>query len=253
MSNWTRNGCDESFGIYYLTHKYLSSIMLAIFTTSKHVTVTEVDQFFCMQDEWCIFASSMPSFISISIPVAMKELKRSAYNDVTATVIGSRDQMCIHPDLKEMSNSEKVLECKHLRKRKKCEYHTNLVEQESILQEPEFMENIMDIEDLLRAGVKHACCPYFVAKARAERAQVIFMPYNVSGGRSYNFPQQFHWFSFHFILWAVSDRSVDSWRRFERYRNDWFNCDHGWGTWSLVNLIFGWFLFQNLVQHFHYI
>lgn len=113
------------------------------------------------------------TFVSISALVAMKELKRSAYNDVTATVIGSRDQLCIHPDLKEMSNSEKVLECKHLRKRKKCEYYANPTM-------PKFEESVTDIEDLLRAGVQHECCPYYVAKARAKHVRVIFMPYNVS-------------------------------------------------------------------------
>lgn len=129
---------------------------------------------------------------SISILAAMKELKRSAYKDVFATVIGSRDQLCIHPDLKEMSNSEKVLECKHLRKREKCEYHKNLTELQSIRNEPEFMENVMDIEDILRAGVKQACCPYYVAKARAELAKVIFMPYNVGDGCLRNFSLQFN-------------------------------------------------------------
>lgn len=111
----------------------------------------------------------------------MKELKRSAYKDVFAAVLGSRDQLCIHPDLKGLSNSDKTLKCKQLRKRKKCEYHTKLTEQATIKEEPEFLEKIMDIEDLLRAGVKHECCPFYVAKDRAASAKVIFMPYNVSG------------------------------------------------------------------------
>lgn len=39
----------------------------------------------------------------------MQELKRTAYNNARAVVIGSREQMCIHPDvLKEESNSAKV-------------------------------------------------------------------------------------------------------------------------------------------------
>lgn len=115
----------------------------------------------------------------ISLSLGMEELKSSDYNDVEAIVIGSRDQLCIHPDLKGKSNSDKILECKNLRKRTKCEYHKNFVEH-SKQNEPEYQKTIMDIEDLLRAGLKHECCPYYVAKEKATRMKVIFMPYNVS-------------------------------------------------------------------------
>lgn len=126
------------------------------------------------------------------IPTAMKELKRSAYKDVFAAVLGSRDQLCIHPDLKGLSNSDKTLKCKQLRKCENCKFHTNLTKRETIKDEPEFIEDIMDIEDILRAGVKHKCCPYYLAKARAELAKVIFMPYNVSGECLHNFSLQFN-------------------------------------------------------------
>lgn len=40
---------------------------------------------------------------------AMQELKRTAYNDMRATIIGSREQMCIHPDImKEQLSVAKV-------------------------------------------------------------------------------------------------------------------------------------------------
>lgn len=39
----------------------------------------------------------------------MQELKRTQYNHVKTAVIGSRDQLCIHPDVtKEPNNSAKV-------------------------------------------------------------------------------------------------------------------------------------------------
>lgn len=111
----------------------------------------------------------------------MKELKRSDYNYIEATVIGSRDQLCLHPKLKEMSNSDKIMECKNLRKHKNCDFYNNFEEQKSKQTEPDSEEKtITDIEDLLSDGMKHECCSYYFAKDRAKHIKVIFMPYNVS-------------------------------------------------------------------------
>lgn len=38
----------------------------------------------------------------------MKELKRTSYSHVKATVLGSRDQLCLHPDLAEEQGFMKV-------------------------------------------------------------------------------------------------------------------------------------------------
>lgn len=40
---------------------------------------------------------------------AMQELKRTSYNTMKAAIIGSREQLCIHPDvMKETNNATKV-------------------------------------------------------------------------------------------------------------------------------------------------
>lgn len=40
---------------------------------------------------------------------AMQELKRTNYNTMKAAIIGSREQLCIHPDVvKETNNATKV-------------------------------------------------------------------------------------------------------------------------------------------------
>lgn len=40
---------------------------------------------------------------------AMQELKKTKYNGMKAAIIGSREQLCIHPDVvKESSNATKV-------------------------------------------------------------------------------------------------------------------------------------------------
>lgn len=40
---------------------------------------------------------------------AMQEMKKTSYNGMKAAIIGSREQLCIHPDVvKETSNATKV-------------------------------------------------------------------------------------------------------------------------------------------------
>lgn len=116
-----------------------------------------------------------------SVRQAMKELKRTEYNHIKATVIGSREQLCIQPLLKPMSNAEKITACKTLRKKNACRFHErNMMYEMSKNFDVKFQENVMDIEDLRKAGREHGRCPYYAAKVIAEKAQVIFMAYNVS-------------------------------------------------------------------------
>lgn len=123
----------------------------------------------------------------------MKELKKSAYNEMKAIVIGSRNQFCIHPELKAKSNSDKIYLCKSLVRKSEREDSEEsdeangtqetkgCIHYEKIdlhLNEPELKEKIIDIEDLHLIGQKYDCCPYFVSKKIAKSADIIFMPYN---------------------------------------------------------------------------
>lgn len=45
-------------------------------------------------------------------------------------------------------------------------------------EEPSIRQNILDIEDLVKAGQKNKCCPYFLSKELKNTADIIFMPYN---------------------------------------------------------------------------
>lgn len=106
----------------------------------------------------------------------MKELKRTEYNHMKATVVASRDQLCIHPEIMDASNTDKILKCEHFVKENKCKFYNNITLKQL---EPDLQKTIMDIEDLRDAGIKHECCPYYVAKEKARHIQIYFMPYNV--------------------------------------------------------------------------
>lgn len=44
--------------------------------------------------------------------------------------------------------------------------------------DPVFKQEVLDIEDLVKVGRKHKCCPYFLAKELKQNADIVFMPYN---------------------------------------------------------------------------
>ncbi|PZC79394.1 hypothetical protein B5X24_HaOG216389 [Helicoverpa armigera] len=108
---------------------------------------------------------------------AMQELKRSSYKHVKATVLGSRDQMCIHPEVsKETNNMNKVHMCQLKVKSRTCHFYNNV---ESKKEDRAVRgDEILDIEDLVTVGKKLKCCPYYLSKELKQDADIIFMPYN---------------------------------------------------------------------------
>ncbi|XP_030378751.1 regulator of telomere elongation helicase 1 homolog [Scaptodrosophila lebanonensis] len=108
---------------------------------------------------------------------AMRELKRTAYANMRSVVLGSRDQLCIHPEvMKEQGNSNKVSMCKLRVQSKTCSFHLRV---ESKKDHPDFCgPSIMDIEDLVKVGQSLKMCPYFASKELVGQADITFMPYN---------------------------------------------------------------------------
>lgn len=108
---------------------------------------------------------------------AMQELKRTSYSFMRAVVLGSRDQLCIHPDvMNEQGNANKIQLCKLRVQTRTCSFHSRV---ESRKDDPEFRNPpIMDIEDLVKVGQKLKMCPYYGSKELVEDADIIFMPYN---------------------------------------------------------------------------
>lgn len=119
-----------------------------------------------------IYASRTHSQIS----QAIQELKRTGYNHMKAAVIGSRDQLCVHPDLEKESNANKIQLCKLKVTTRTCHFHNRLEGQKD---QPEFREaTVLDIEDIVRIGKKLKCCPYYASKELMDGADIVFMPYN---------------------------------------------------------------------------
>ncbi|XP_035666303.1 regulator of telomere elongation helicase 1-like isoform X1 [Branchiostoma floridae] len=119
-----------------------------------------------------IYASRTHSQLS----QAVAELKNTSYSNLKVCILGSREQLCIHPEVQEQTNnSTKVHMCKAKTSSRLCTFYNNLDEKKS---EKEFTEAPLDIEDLVKVGKKHKVCPYFMARELKSSADIIFMPYN---------------------------------------------------------------------------
>lgn len=111
------------------------------------------------------------------IAQAMTELKTSNYRHLKAAVVGSRDQLCIHPEvIKETNNANKVHLCKLKITTRTCSFYHQVEKQKD---DPMIRNlTVVDIEDLITFGRKKKCCPYFMAKELIDDADIVFMPYN---------------------------------------------------------------------------
>ncbi|KAG7264351.1 hypothetical protein CRUP_020876 [Coryphaenoides rupestris] len=118
-----------------------------------------------------IYASRTHSQLSQVI----NELKSTSYRPKMC-VLGSRDQMCVNPEvMRQESNQLKIHMSKAKVASRSCIYYNNLDEKST---EKELVNSIMDMEDLVKAGVKHRVCPYFLSRSLKTQADIIFMPYN---------------------------------------------------------------------------
>ncbi|XP_033607674.1 regulator of telomere elongation helicase 1 homolog isoform X3 [Cryptotermes secundus] len=120
-----------------------------------------------------IYASRTHSQLS----QAIQELKKTGYTHTKMAVLGSRDQMCIHPEVsKEENNIAKMHKCQAYTKSHACYFYSNLERKKT---DPALRDvGILDIEDLVKLGQKQRVCPYFLARDLRKDADVIFMPYN---------------------------------------------------------------------------
>ncbi|KAJ8369653.1 hypothetical protein SKAU_G00096810 [Synaphobranchus kaupii] len=118
-----------------------------------------------------IYASRTHSQLSQVI----SELKNTSYRPKVC-VLGSREQLSIHPEvMKQESNHAKVYMCRSKVASRSCIFYNNVEEKST---DKEIINSIMDIEDLVKLGNKQRVCPYYLARALKQQADIIFMPYN---------------------------------------------------------------------------
>ncbi|XP_052867380.1 regulator of telomere elongation helicase 1 homolog [Anopheles cruzii] len=120
-----------------------------------------------------IYASRTHSQLS----QAMQELKNTSYSTVRAIILGSRVQLCIHPEVsKSEGNATTTNLCKVKVNARSCSFYRRV---EQVKDSGEIMKTpILDIEDLITVGTKTKSCPFYLSKELVDRADILFMPYN---------------------------------------------------------------------------
>ena len=106
---------------------------------------------------------------------AMQQLKASGYSHAMASVLGSRDQLCINSHVKSKAASFVTGACRSAVKKNNCNYYPKSQDSQTVMH---LSQTVSDIEELVQFGKSHSACPYYLAKGMQKQAEVIFLPYN---------------------------------------------------------------------------
>ncbi|EYB87067.1 hypothetical protein Y032_0268g770 [Ancylostoma ceylanicum] len=111
----------------------------------------------------------------------VRELNRTMYKDIRTTVLGSRDQLCIHDKVsREMDTRVKTAMCRGMVSKHTCYYYNNWDKTStSDLNEIFTVDGgVPDIEDMVTIGRRHSMCPFYRCRQMQETAELVLLPYN---------------------------------------------------------------------------
>lgn len=104
----------------------------------------------------------------------IKELEKTKFKPIVAH-IGSRDQLCINPEVSKLNKNAKNTPCRLLVKSGKCPFHNND-------KMPQFIKkiraDILDINELKKYGEANGVCPFYGIRSMVPDAGLVLMPYN---------------------------------------------------------------------------
>ncbi|KAF7460858.1 hypothetical protein GHT09_018831 [Marmota monax] len=127
-----------------------------------NATAAEGDPIACYSDiPKIIYASRTHS----QLTQVIGELRNTSYRP-RVCVLGSREQLCIHPEVKKQeSNHMQIHLCRKKVTSRSCHFYNN-VDEKSL--EQELATPILDIEDLVKSGSKHKSCVSGLSMGRME-------------------------------------------------------------------------------------
>ncbi|WOL00351.1 regulator of telomere elongation helicase 1 isoform X2 [Canna indica] len=105
----------------------------------------------------------------------IRELKTSNYRPRMA-VLGSREQMCIHDDVRLLRGRVQNNACHYLCKKRLCPHHMGV--SEYIKNHHDLGCEPFDIEDLVNVGRTKRVCPYYISRELHKAVDILFAPYN---------------------------------------------------------------------------
>ena len=136
----------------------LKSLEEAVFSKTENNALAEIPKIY--------YASRTHSQLS----QVMKELKNTSYKP-NVSVLGSRDQLCIHEDVYKAPSFAKTGMCRVKVAKKSCSFYAGAKAKKNV-------DEILDIEELVSFGKKSNSCPYYLSREMQSNADIIFLPYN---------------------------------------------------------------------------
>lgn len=104
------------------------------------------------------------------------ELRKTSYKP-RMTVVGSRDQLCVHDKISKLKGGALNHACQAATANRACTFKNNLENNASNLENHEPV--IMDIEDVkTNVGFNDRMCPYFYTREVSVNADLVLLPYN---------------------------------------------------------------------------
>ncbi|KAL8230357.1 hypothetical protein R6Q57_000135 [Mikania cordata] len=131
------------------------------------------------QDE----SSNLPTIVYTSrthsqIRQVVQELKRTVYRP-KMVVLGSREQLCIHPDVSLLHGKTQTNACHFLCKKRTKRHCTHFPRvSEFVKNNPGLGDEPIDIEDLVNIGKNNGPCPYYMSRELHKVVDILFAPYN---------------------------------------------------------------------------
>ncbi|GMH22211.1 hypothetical protein Nepgr_024054 [Nepenthes gracilis] len=123
----------------------------------------------------------------------VQELKRTNYRP-RMVVLGSREQLCIHDQVRLLHGKAQTNACHYLRSKRtarNCNHYT--FGRDYIKRNPHLGDEPIDIEDLVNIGRSCGPCPYYLSRELHKVVDILFAPYNYLIDRSYRDSLSIEW------------------------------------------------------------
>lgn len=106
----------------------------------------------------------------------VSELRETGYRP-RMTVLGSREQLCVHEKVSKLKNGIINHACNSLNSKRGCMYRNNL---DNYIESTSSMDNtsMMDIEEMVKLGNHRKICPYFHSREFCASSDLVLVPYN---------------------------------------------------------------------------
>ncbi|KAK3161163.1 hypothetical protein QOZ80_1BG0073100 [Eleusine coracana subsp. coracana] len=105
----------------------------------------------------------------------IKELKATNYRPKMA-VLGSREQMCIHDEVRTLRGRAQNNACHYLCKKRLCRHQNHVADY--MRNNTDLGTEPFDIEDLVNIARSKGPCPYYISRELSKSVDILFAPYN---------------------------------------------------------------------------